>query len=52
MPSDPSKPNPGVTEIEDEDESNPNTGAAVKYGTVVGAVAVLAAAAVVAKRRK
>ena len=51
-PSNPSKPNPGVTEIEDEDESNPNTGAAVKYGAVVGAVAVLAAAAVVAKRKK
>ena len=53
-PSASSKPNPGVTVVDTNksEESNPNTGAAIKYGSVCGAVVILAAAAVAAKKAK
>ncbi|MBQ4546681.1 MAG: hypothetical protein IJA17_05930 [Oscillospiraceae bacterium] len=50
-PSKPSKPD-NDNDTDEEDEANPNTGAAVKYGSVLGAVAIVAVAAFAAKRRK
>ena len=51
-PSKPSKPSKPDDNTDKENEANPNTGAAVKYGSVLGAVAIVAAAAIVVKRKK
>ena len=51
-PSRPSKPSKPDDSTDKENEANPNTGAAVKYGSVLGAVVIVAIAAFAAKRRK